>query len=97
SLPPMLTLALETSNPSHHAAVALGVVHPPSAPARSIFSKVDVELLSLEPLQPVSRHEDDLTPAIARACERAGVAPAQLQQIAVSVGPGGYTSLRMGV
>lgn len=99
----MLTLALETSNPSNAAAVALGHIAPPAGDGGGgpegarLFDPVPIDLLGVEPLHPVSRHEDDLLPAVARLCERCGVVPRQLEGVAVSVGPGGYTSLRMAV
>lgn len=62
-----------------------------------MFGGVDVEVMGVEGLRAVGRHEDDLTPAVARVCETAGVAPNELEQVAVSVGPGGFTALRMAV
>ncbi len=40
---------------------------------------------------------EDLMAAIARACEGAGVSPTELERVVVSLGPGGYTSLRIAV
>lgn len=39
--------------------------------------------------------DDDLMPAIDRLCARASVEPAHIGRIAVSVGPGGFTGLRI--
>jgi tRNA threonylcarbamoyladenosine biosynthesis protein TsaB len=55
------------------------------------------ECLDAETLHEGSRHDDDLMPAIARLFERNGAKPSDLARIAVSVGPGGYTSLRIAV
>jgi len=43
------------------------------------------------------RHAEALAPAIAWCCEQCGVTPAQLSAVAVSVGPGMFTGLRVGV
>jgi tRNA threonylcarbamoyladenosine biosynthesis protein TsaB len=55
------------------------------------------ELLDVELLHEGSRHDDDLMPAIDRLCGRCGVRPPDLARVAVSIGPGGYTSLRIAV
>lgn len=57
-------------------------------------------LLATETVQTGARggHDDDLLPAIARACAAAGVRAGpggNLARVAVSVGPGGYTSVRV--
>jgi tRNA threonylcarbamoyladenosine biosynthesis protein TsaB len=96
---PPLTLAIEASNPGSpeagrgtpaadaSASVALGHVHPDGR----------VDTLGHEPLRTESRKDDDLLPAIARLCERAGVTPKQIGRVAVSTGPGGFTGLRVAV
>jgi len=84
-----LILAIETSNPTAHAGaagVALGRLAPKGA-----------EILAQEPLSLESRLDDDLMPAIDRLMRRFGAPPRGLAAIAVSVGPGGYTSVRIGV
>ncbi len=43
------------------------------------------------------RHDDDLMPAIDRIVTRAGVAPRDLDAIGISIGPGGFTGLRIAV
>lgn len=90
-----IILAIETSNPSawsheRRAApgVALGVARPGGA---------GVDVLAVEPIRLDDPHYDDLVGAIARACQRAGVAPTDLARVAVSVGPGGYTAVRVAV
>jgi len=43
------------------------------------------------------RHAESLVPAVAFVCERAGVALAAVEALAVDVGPGLFTGLRVGV
>lgn len=50
-----------------------------------------------EPVRKALRHDDDLMPAIERAFNRAGVSPGGLSLVCVSVGPGGFTGLRIAV
>ena len=42
-------------------------------------------------------HSEELMPAVAEAMERAGVGWSELGAVAVGVGPGGFTGLRIGV
>jgi tRNA threonylcarbamoyladenosine biosynthesis protein TsaB len=44
-----------------------------------------------------ARDSAGLAPCVARAFERAGLMPADLQRIVVDIGPGSYTGLRMAV
>jgi len=85
-----LTLAIETSNPSSSGsewpAVALG--YPSGAGA---------VVLASAPLRPKDRHDDALMPAINEVCSAAGMTPGDLSRVAVSVGPGGFTALRIAV
>jgi len=101
------TLAIETSNPSVRGAagrdesaaealpaeqlegpgVAAGVAGPDGAP----------RLLGVELLRPTGRHDDDLMPAIDRLTRRLGLEPAGLSRAVVSVGPGGFTGLRVAI
>ncbi len=53
--------------------------------------------LGEEPVAPPSRHDDDLIPAIDRLARRLCVTPAAIERIAVSVGPGGFTAVRVAV
>ncbi len=88
-MPRPVTLAIETSNPSSGddaAGVALGVVEGER-----------VELIDVESLRSERKHDDALMPAIDRVCARAGVKPSELARVAVSVGPGGYTAVRIAV
>lgn len=81
-----VTLVIEVSNPGageNAVFVALG------APLGG--------LIDHEPLSPLAGGRDDLHPAIQRLCARAGVSPERVARVAVSAGPGGYTSLRVAV
>ena len=91
-----LCLAIEISNPSADPGdagvgpgVALGRVVD-GAPART-------ELLGVEVLAPDRRHDDDLVPAIDRLFRRLGKRPQDLARVGVSIGPGGFTALRIAV
>lgn len=53
--------------------------------------------LDAEPLRTTRKHDEDLMPAIDRVCARAGVRPGELDLVAVSIGPGGFTGLRIAV
>jgi tRNA threonylcarbamoyladenosine biosynthesis protein TsaB len=50
-----------------------------------------------ETLRAGARHDDDLLPAIDRLLGRAGAGPASLEAVGVSIGPGGFTGLRIAV
>ncbi len=50
-----------------------------------------------EPVQAGDGRHDDLLTAIERLCRREGVGPRDLCRVAVSIGPGGYTTLRIAV
>ena len=43
------------------------------------------------------RHDDDLLPAIERLYARAGLVPQDTAAVGVSLGPGGFTGLRIGI
>lgn len=85
-----LILAIETSNPASgadtpSAGVALVEADEPG----------QVRTLGVEWLQTLGRHEDDLMPAIDRLARRVAVSPRSISRVAVSLGPGGYTGLRV--
>lgn len=91
-----LCLAIEISNPSADPGdagvgpgVALGRVID-GVPARA-------ELLGVEALAPDRRHDDDLMPAIDRLFRRVGKGPGDVARVGVSIGPGGFTALRIAV
>ncbi len=50
-----------------------------------------------ESLQPGGRHSDDLIPAIDRLMASAGRTFEDVAAVAVSIGPGGFTGLRIGI
>jgi tRNA threonylcarbamoyl adenosine modification protein YeaZ len=51
----------------------------------------------VEWMSPASRFDDDLLPAIERLYERVGLAPPETEAVGVSIGPGGFTGLRIAV
>jgi len=51
----------------------------------------------LEPVANAARHDDDLMPAIVRSFARIAASPKDLGTVLVSVGPGGFTGLRIAV
>lgn len=86
---PVLTLAIETSNPgSGPDAAGVGVYE--VSPA-GVIERARVTLA------PKSRHDDALVPAIDSCVRDAGLTPSELGRVAVSIGPGGYTSIRIAV
>jgi len=82
-----VVLAIEASNPGAGAGVAL---------ARTDGARVIGEI-AREPLAPGARHGDDLMPAIDRLCAREGAPPHALTRVVVSLGPGGYTGVRIAI
>jgi len=86
--PHQLTLAIETSNPSSSEAEC-------SAVAIGSVEDGQLRLRANVPLRPRDRHDDALMPAVAEACRMAGVGPRDIRRLAVSVGPGGFTALRI--
>jgi len=87
-------LAIEISNPS-----AAGEAGSGPGVCIGIMTPGGVEVLGVEPVSVGARggHDDDLMPAIDRVCRRTGfdVRARGLARVAVSIGPGGYTSLRV--
>jgi tRNA threonylcarbamoyl adenosine modification protein YeaZ len=83
------TLGIETSNPT---AWREGLTLPGVA-----LTDAEGNLLAREAIDPAQAHRDDLTPAIERVCIKAGCRPRDIRLIGVSIGPGGYTAVRIGV
>lgn len=54
-------------------------------------------IVHVEHLRSATRHDDDLLPAVDRLVTQAGLTPRDLNVIAVSIGPGGFTGLRIAV
>lgn len=84
-----VTLAIETSNPSGVAANA------PVRPGVALLRGAHV--LRVEPITTDNPQHDDLMSAIDRACKAANVSPRDVKRIAVSIGPGGFTNVRIAV
>ncbi len=88
---PRLILAIETSNPSSLAPGVAGEV----ALGRTRTDAGAPDLLGIETVRGGERLGDDLAPAIERLCSRCAAAPGDLARVVVSIGPGGFTSLRI--
>lgn len=103
-----LILAIETSNPaererrvsgqSARTADQFGAMSPDfGAVALCRGEGAGFDVLGAEPLLGGAARDDDLMPAIDRLFRRAGAAPRELGRVAVSVGPGGFTGVRIAV
>jgi tRNA A37 threonylcarbamoyladenosine modification protein TsaB len=98
--PRALILGVEISNPS---ALGTGGGSGPSVALveRSAASESDESSIAVVACEPVGTgssrggHDDDLIPAIDRLFRVAGRSVRELKLVAVSGGPGGYTSLRV--
>src|SRR6185503_7170285 len=53
--------------------------------------------VQVETLSSAKRHDDDLLPAIDRLMRRASASPRDLAAVGVSIGPGGFTGLRIAI
>ncbi|MBL8759161.1 MAG: hypothetical protein JNK35_12110 [Phycisphaerae bacterium] len=83
-----ILLAIEASNPSWPGS---GVA------AARVDGGGAVTVLGNEPIAASTRERDDLVAAVSRLFARLGLAAREVSEVAVSVGPGGYTSVRMSV
>lgn len=88
-----LCLAIETSNPSAQPG-ASGEVALARCPDWA-DPVAPIEMLSCASLSPTARHDDALAPAIDRLFRDASLRPTDLTRIAVSIGPGGFSALRI--
>lgn len=79
-----LTLVIETSNPGA------------GSPGEVALARGE-EFVGVRALDPRGRHDDALMPAVAQLCADAGVGTRDLGRVVVSVGPGGFSSLRIAV
>jgi tRNA threonylcarbamoyl adenosine modification protein YeaZ len=86
-----LILGIETSNPS---AASSGAARPGVAVARA---GAGLEVLGVEAIDTSRLNEDDLMPAVERLFKRLGIAAKELGAVAVSIGPGGFTAVRLAV
>jgi tRNA threonylcarbamoyladenosine biosynthesis protein TsaB len=87
-----LYLGIETSNPSAWSEGS--PTRPGVAAARA--GGAGLEVLGAEPIA-LRPNEDDLMPAIDRLFRQVRLAARDLTHVAVSVGPGGYTAVRLAV
>jgi tRNA A37 threonylcarbamoyladenosine modification protein TsaB len=78
--------AIEVSNPALGSEVALAPMHEGAGEGMLDEAAIATEV--------VGPHDDDAVQALARLCTRAGAFPRQLQRVAVSIGPGGFTAVR---
>lgn len=79
-----MSLVIETSNPGG------------ASPGEVGLARGDT-LVRTRALDPRGRHDDALMPAVAQLCADEGVAATDLERVVVSVGPGGFSSLRIAV
>lgn len=68
-----------------------------SACSAAVFDAAKGTMLALESLLMTRGHAEALMPMIARVMESAGIDFADLDRVAVTVGPGSFTGLRVGI
>lgn len=68
-----------------------------SGPQASVAVGRGDAVLRIEPVAASLGHNDDLMAALARAFEAIGASPGDLAEVRVSIGPGGFTGLRIAV
>ncbi len=91
-------ISIESSNPSATDGGATGgpgVAAARVKPAGAGWAQAEAPVC--EQLKSGAGREDDLMPAIDRLLKRLGAAPGEIVLVAVSVGPGGFTALRVAV
>ena len=90
----MYILAMETTGPNASAAL-LRAAEPGSAPEAEIIERA--VLLGQQTSYEAKNHLKNLMPLIQKLLTTCGVEKSQLTHIAVSVGPGSFTGIRIGV
>lgn len=90
----MYILAMETTGPNASAAL-LRAAEPGSAPEPEIIERA--VLLGQQTSYEAKNHLKNLMPLIQKLLATCGVEKSQLTHIAVSVGPGSFTGIRIGV
>lgn len=90
----MYILAMETTGPNASAAL-LRAAEPGSAPEPEIIERA--VLLGQQTSYEAKNHLKNLMPLIQKLLTTCGVEKSQLTHIAVSVGPGSFTGIRIGV
>ena len=92
-----LALAIETSNPSSLAPAGLGASVLGVTLARWQSAAGGWHELRTEPIASPTPQHDDLAACIERCAAAASVVPRDLRIVAVSAGPGGFTSVRIAI
>ncbi|MEM7755895.1 MAG: tRNA (adenosine(37)-N6)-threonylcarbamoyltransferase complex dimerization subunit type 1 TsaB [Planctomycetota bacterium] len=90
-------LGIETSNPAATESDAAETRRAPAVAAAVVQGDGTLGPVEIEPLAPTGRHDDDLIPAIDRLTTRLGLRATDLKRVCVSIGPGGFTGLRVAV
>ncbi len=85
-----LILGIETSNPS------AWTVDSPARPGIAV-ARVGGEVLGVEAIETSRSNEDDLAMAVSRLFTRLSLRARDVARVAVSVGPGGFTAVRLAV
>lgn len=80
-------LAIETSNPSSASRNIAGSI--------ALAGLSPFAILATENVAAATHTDDDLLPAIDRCVRAAGIERRQITRVAVSIGPGGFTSVRV--
>lgn len=88
-----LVLAIEISNPSSWTPASKAL---PGVAVGRVSGGAAI-LIAHAPINPVQTHDDTLLPAISGLFERHALATKDIARIAVSVGPGGFTAIRIAV